>query len=123
MASLLRTITRHAFSAVFFRGNCKTGCSKGVSPLISTLDKAVDGLATPSFAGWLCVSSGGTANSTTVNSGRMYVSSGSTANLASVTLKDGDKATDSILISALDDNIRYIKLEAASTGVVTYHIS
>ena len=30
-------------------GNCKTGCSKGVSPLFSTLGKTVDGLATTCF--------------------------------------------------------------------------
>ncbi|MBQ7179097.1 MAG: hypothetical protein IJS08_16905, partial [Victivallales bacterium] len=52
-----------------------------------------------------------------------YANGTSKANQASLTLKDGDKTTDSIQIGALDDNIRYIKLEAASTGMVTYHIS
>ena len=52
-----------------------------------------------------------------------YANGTQKAKLASITLKDGDKATDSIQIGALDDNIRYLKLEAASTGMVTYHIS
>ena len=52
-----------------------------------------------------------------------YANGTQKANIASLTLKDGDKVTDTIQIGALDDNIRYLKLEAASTGVVTYHIS
>ena len=42
--------------------------------------------------------------------------------VASLTLKDGDKLTDSISIAALDDSIRYLKVEAAGNGMNSYHI-
>ena len=46
-----------------------------------------------------------------------------TKSAASLTLKDGDSAVDSIRIAALDEAVRYLKLEAVGTGMNAYRIA
>jgi len=44
------------------------------------------------------------------------------AKVASLTLKDGDRRLDAVETAALDEGIRYLKLEAAGSGVNSYRI-
>ena len=44
-------------------------------------------------------------------------------NVSSLTLVAENKTTDSFDIAALDDSIRYLKIEAATNGINTYHLS
>ena len=43
--------------------------------------------------------------------------------VSSLTLKDGDKVNDSIQIAALDESVKYLKIEAAGTGLNSYSIA
>ena len=43
-------------------------------------------------------------------------------NTASITLRDGNAITDSMQIAALDDSIRYLKVEAIDSGMNSYRI-
>ena len=43
--------------------------------------------------------------------------------VASLTLKDGDKVNDSIQIGALDESVKYLKIEAVGTGLNSYSIA
>ena len=44
------------------------------------------------------------------------------SNGGSFSLKNDDKVKDSINIAAIDDSVRYLKVEAVSTGLNAYHI-
>lgn len=52
-----------------------------------------------------------------------YANNTSKKGVSSLTLKDGDKATDSIQIAALDDSVKYLKIEAAGNGLNSYSIA
>ena len=51
-----------------------------------------------------------------------YADGTSKSGVASVTLKDGDKLTDTIRMAAVDESVKYLKLEAAGSGVNTYRL-
>ena len=51
-----------------------------------------------------------------------YANGTSKAGVASLTLKDGDKLTDVIRMAAVDESVKYLKIEAAGTGMNQYRI-
>ena len=51
-----------------------------------------------------------------------YANRTSKAGVASLTLKDGDKLTDVIRMAAVDESVKYLKIEAAGTGMNKYSL-
>ncbi len=51
-----------------------------------------------------------------------YSNGTSKSGVSSLTLKDGDKLTDAIRMAAVDESVKYLKIEAAGTGMSQYRI-
>ena len=49
-----------------------------------------------------------------------YANGSTKSKISTLTLKDGDRLTDAVQMAALDDSIKFLKIEAAGTGLNSY---
>jgi VCBS repeat-containing protein len=51
-----------------------------------------------------------------------YADGSAKSGVASLTLKDGDRLTDTIRMAAVDGAVKFLKIEAAGTGMNKYSL-